>query len=288
MKRKLLTISAVGIGLLLAVSSMQSGTHGTLGNRTGSNGGSDGCSPCHGSSANTATVVKVELLSGSTPVSAYTPGATYTVRLTGQNETNGRPKFGFQLTAANTAGASVGTMNTNGVTGVATRANNTLIEHSQPLDGALTPDNSYLYMREFTWTAPPAGTGTVKFHAVVNAVNGNGNSDANGGDQWNIGQSSNITEAQGSSLKEQNRIAGLEVFPNPAGKELSLVLNTTDYGAYELTIVDLSGRVLQSKVHMHSGSGQSFRTDISSLASGTYLLNIKHNGKEATSKFQKR
>lgn len=287
MKRKLLTISAVGIGLLLTVSSMQSGTHGTLGNRTGSNGGNDGCSPCHGNNSNTATVVKVEILSGSTPVSSYTPGATYTVRLNAQNLTNGRPKFGFQLTAANTGGTSVGTMNTNGVTGVATRANNTLIEHTQPLDGTLNSENNYTYIREFTWTAPPAGTGTVKFHAVVNAVNGNGNSDANGGDQWNIGQSSNITEAQGSSLKEQNRIAGLEVFPNPAGNELGLVLNTTDYGAYELTIVDLSGRILQSKVHMHSGSGQSFRTDISSLASGTYLLHIKHNGKEATSKFQK-
>lgn len=287
MKRKLLTISAVGLGLLLTVSSMQSGTHGTLGNRTGSNGGNDGCSPCHGNNANTATVVKVELLSGSTPVSAYTPGATYTVRLNGQNLTNGRPKFGFQLTAANTAGTSVGTMNANGVTGVATRANNTLIEHTQPQDGTLNSENNYTYIREFTWTAPPAGTGTVKFHAVVNAVNANGNSDANGGDQWNIGQSSNITEAQGSSIKQQNLITGVEVFPNPAGKELNLVLNSTDYGAYELTIVDLSGRVLQSKVHMHSGSGQGFRTDISSLATGTYLLNVKHNGKEVTSKFQK-
>lgn len=287
MKRKLLSISAVGLGLLLAVSSMQSGTHGTLGNRTGSNGNNEGCSPCHGNNANTATVITIELLSGSTPVTSYTPGATYTVRLSGQNQTNARPKFGFQLTAANTAGTSVGSMGANGVAGVATRANNTLIEHTQPLDGTLSPDNNYTYVRSFSWTAPPAGTGTVKFYAVLNAVNGNSSPDANGADQWNKGQSVNISEEPGTSLKQQNLITGLEVFPNPAGKELSLVLHSTDYGAYELTIVDLSGRVLQSKVHMHSGSGQSFRTDISSLASGTYLLHVKHNGKEVTSKFQK-
>ncbi|RYD99365.1 MAG: T9SS type A sorting domain-containing protein [Sphingobacteriales bacterium] len=273
--------------MLLAVSSMQSGTHGTLGNRTGSNGSNDGCNSCHGDNANTATVITIELLSGGTPVTSYTPGATYTVRLNGQNQTNARSKFGFQLTAANNAGTSVGTMATNGVSGVATKANNTLIEHSQPLDGTLSPDNNYTYVREFSWTAPAAGAGTVKFYAVLNAVNGNGTPDANGGDQWNKGQSVNITEEQGSSLKQQNLITGLAVFPNPAGKELSLVLNTTDYGAYEVTIVDLSGRILQSKMHMHSGSGQSFRSDIASLASGTYLLNVKHNGKEVTTKFQK-
>lgn len=287
MKRKLLTISAVSIGMLLAVSSMQSGTHGTLGNRTGSNGNNEGCASCHGNNANTATVISIELLSGGTPVTSYTPGATYTVRLNGQNATNARPKFGFQLTAANTAGTSVGTMGVNGVTGVATRANNTLIEHTQPLDGTLGTDNNYSYVRTFSWTAPAAGTGTVKFYAVLNAVNGNGSPDANGSDQWNKGQSVDITEEQGSSIKQQNRITGLEVFPNPAGNELSLVLNTTDYGAYEVSVIDLAGRVLQSKVHMHAASGQSLRSDISSLAPGTYLINVKHNGKEVTTKFQK-
>lgn len=287
MKRKLLTISAVGIGMLLAASSMQSGTHGTLGNRTGSNGNNEGCATCHGNNANTATVITIELLSGGTPVTTYTPGATYTVRLNGQNATNARPKFGFQLTAANTAGTSVGTMATNGVTGVATRANNTLLEHTQPLEGTLSQDNNYTYVREFSWTAPAAGAGTVKFYAVLNAVNGNSSPDANGVDQWNKGQSASITEATGTSIKQQSGITGLEVFPNPAGNELSLVLNTSDYGAYEVSIIDLSGRMLQSKVHMHSGSGQSFRSDISSLASGTYLLNVKHNGKEVTTKFQK-
>ncbi len=287
MKRKLLTISAVGIGMLLAVSSMQSGTHGTLGNRTGSNGVSDGCNSCHGNNANTATVVNIELLSGGNPVTTYTPGATYTVRLNGQNATNGRPKFGFQLTAANAGGTSVGTLATNGVSGVATRANGTLIEHTQPLEGSLNADNNYTYVKEFLWTAPAAGTGTVKFYAVLNAVNGNGISDANGGDQWNKGQSASITEEQGSSIKQQNGITGLEIFPNPAGNELSIVLHTTDYGAYELSVIDLSGRILQSKVHMHSGSGQRFRSDISSLPSGTYLLNVLHNGKKMTTKFQK-
>lgn len=287
MKRKLLTISSVGICLLLTVSSMQSGTHGTLGNRTGSNGGSDGCNTCHGNNANTATIVNIELLSGGTVVTTYTPGVTYTVRLNAQNATNGRPKFGFQLTAANTGGTSVGTMSANGVQGVATRAGNTLLEHTEPLAGTLSADNNYTYTRDFSWTAPAAGTGTVKFYAVLNAVNGNGNSDDNGGDQWNKGQSASITEQQGSSLKEQNLLAALQVFPNPAGNELNVVLNTGDYGAYELDVMDLSGRTLLSKVHMHSASGQAIKSDISTLASGNYLVKIKHQGKEASLKFQK-
>lgn len=287
MKKRLLTISAISVGMLLAVSSMQSGTHGTLGNRTGSNGNNEGCASCHGNNANTATVITIELLSGGNPVTTYTPGTTYTVRLSGQNATNARPKFGFQLTAANAAGTSVGTMATNGVTGVATRANNTLIEHTQPQDGTLSPDNNYTYVREFNWTAPVAGTGTVKFYAVLNAVNGNGSPDANGSDQWNQGESVTITEAEGTAIKQHNLLKGLEVFPNPAGKELSLVLNTTDYGAYEVSVIDFAGRVLQSKVHMHSGSGQSFKSDITSLAPGIYLINVKHNGKEVTTKFQK-
>ena len=283
MKRKILSFASVGVFLAVVLSSMQTGTHGNLGNRTGSNGGSDGCNSCHGNS-NPATSVMITLLDNGTPVTTYTPGQTYTLRMSGANTTNGRPKFGFQLTAANEAGTSVGSIATNGVNNVATRAGNTLIEHTQPLDGTLENDN-YNYVRDFTWTAPAAGTGNVKFYAVLNAVNGNGNDDSNGNDQWNKGQSGIITEAGGSSIRPVNELKEVKIFPNPGNDILNIQVGSG--GSTEVIVHDINGRTVKPTQHFFAGKEQNYRMDISALPQGTYFVNIKQGHLGSVIKFQK-
>lgn len=287
MKRKILTITAISVSIMLAMSSYQSGTHGSLGNRTGSNGGSDGCNSCHGNSANAATTVNIALLQAGNPVTTYTPGQTYTVRLTGQNTGNARAKFGFQMTAANASGTAVGTMATNGVSGVALRASNTLIEHSQPLDGTLGSPSDYTYTRDFSWTAPAAGTGAVKFFAVLNAVNGNGNDDSNGGDQWNKGQSVSITEVTNTSIPSLEGMAKIQLYPNPSGNELKVDLANAKMGTYDFEIIDISGRSIKHEKHIYSSQGQVMKADISKLKSGQYFLKLNNGESQTTLKFQK-
>src|ERR1700722_18150760 len=65
-----------------------------LGNPTGCYGGSG----CHSSSATAGIAVVLELDStGGVPTTHYTGGLTYTVKITGTNNTgNNLPKYGFQ------------------------------------------------------------------------------------------------------------------------------------------------------------------------------------------------
>src|SRR5690606_1357028 len=105
--------------------------------------------------------------------------------------TNANPKFGFQLTCgpATASSTTLGTFDNTGVTGTSLRSSNKFVEHSTPLDGAVSGGTAS-YERTFKWTAPVSGSGNVKFYAVVNGVNGNGNEDA--GDNWNFGTSGEI------------------------------------------------------------------------------------------------
>lgn len=285
MKKKLLSIASVGVLATIVLSSYQGGTHNALGNRTQSQGGSTGCFNCHGNQ-NSATTVTLTLMDGSTEVTEYEPGKTYYIIMAGSNSNTTQGKYGFQLTCANAGGAAAGTFNTNGITGVAARANNTFLEHSTPLTGNSIGSAGFEYGSQLLkWTAPAAGTGTVKFYAVLNAVNGNNSSDA--GDQWNFGASANITERTTTAVKSINQLKGVTLFPNPSNGAVIVELGNTTPGKYTFQLTDMTGRVLQSSEALLGSGTNQHKADVSALGTGIYLMKVTNGQQETTMKFHK-
>ncbi len=198
MKRNYLLIiflAAVGYVTLTANhlgAANQSGIDG-IGAETGL-GNSAGCS-CHGNSATTGIVVTMELDSAGVPVTSYVAGMTYRVKISGVNNTSSTlPKFGFQVGCIQ--GSTAVSTPTNAGTWITTNLpTNTqyspaqagsyvvnLVEQSNRIVATSgTGGNGTTYEDTLDWVAPAAGTGTISFWGVLNAVNGSGSS----GDSWN-------------------------------------------------------------------------------------------------------
>lgn len=132
------------------------------------------CTNCHSAGTSYAATLSIELLDGTTPVTSYTAGNSYTLRITrSANATYNAmvdAGFGFQLTCATGAGYTNnddwGTLPSN--TADIFTAGRNYIEHSQKLSKTIT-------QLDFPWTAPTSATaGDAKFYIALNTVNGDG------------------------------------------------------------------------------------------------------------------
>ena len=126
------------------------------------------CNGCH-FGGSFAPSVSVSLLSGSTTVTSYTAGNSYTVHIT-MTAGSGTPSgYGFQVTCAMASNYSNinnwGTLPSN--TQNISLSSRNYVEQSNTLSSGTV---------NIPWTAPTAGTGTVKFYLAGNIVNGD-NSD---------------------------------------------------------------------------------------------------------------
>lgn len=138
------------------------------------------CNNCH-FGGSWSPSVSLQLYSGATPVSVYTPGASYTLRIT-RTASAALPAsggFGFQLTCAtgpgNTNYNNWGTLPAN-TTNIFLSGHN-YIEHVTKLSKTISQIN-------IPWTAPPsAAAGTVDFWIALNTVDGS--TDAKGDDVVN-------------------------------------------------------------------------------------------------------
>lgn len=252
--------------------SYQNGTHGNLGNRTGSNGTTTGCVTCHGNSS-AATAVSLRLLKDGSPVASYTPGETYDVELTATNA-NANPKFGFQLTCgtATPSSTTLGTFDNSGISGTALRMSDRLVEHTTPLDGEVS-GGSATYQRTFKWIAPAAGAGAVKFYAVVNGVNGNGQEEP--GDNWNLGASEVVSETPVAGVNDLKAALPVKVYPNPAQHTLRIELGNKGLEGYSVSVTDVTGKTMLSTL-IHSAEPVKV-LDIAELPAGYYNLHL-HKG----------
>lgn len=124
------------------------------------------CSRCH-SGGNFGGSISTQLLDGtSTPVTQYTPGQSYTFRIT-MNHTIGTPKFGFQTTAATVSGSL--NQNSWGVPPLQTQ--NQLLSGRNYLEQSTALTSGVISL---PWTAPAAGKGSIIFYTSGNLVNGTG------------------------------------------------------------------------------------------------------------------
>ncbi len=186
MKKKVILLPFVGLLFCLVLSGYRSGP-GLVGGIEGTGAsGLPGCS-CHNATATPAIAVTIQLLSGGSPVTYYFGGDSYTVRISGLQTSSALslPKFGFQLAAVKSL-TSIGVGAFTAITGthLSTISTITLAEQSAAMTGVGGGGMGTTYTVDIPWTAPPAGTGLVSIHGVINAVNGNGMAES--GDKWNV------------------------------------------------------------------------------------------------------
>jgi len=202
-------------------------------------GNSAGCGQgCH--TLGTTTTISIELDSAGVPTTQYVGGMTYTVKLTGKNtSTTSLPKFGFQIgcivgsAAATTpvnAGSWVAPYPTK-TTYVAPKAGKFvvgIIEQTSAITATSgTGGNGTTYVETFNWKAPVAGTGTISFWAVLNAVNGNNNDT---GDKYNTGHVSITELVPTAPLKATTTVVNVKCNGDKTGSATAAVSGgTTPY-----------------------------------------------------------
>jgi hypothetical protein len=246
MKRKILTgVFLSALGILLMNSSNGAGASQNA-DRTGSPVANGNCNGCHSGGTVTPTVT-VGLFDGLLPVTSYTPGKTYTLRIIVLGL--GYPRYGFQTVALSSGNANAGTI-TAGSTGTRAITINGRIygEHT-------SPSNTGSF--DLSWKAPAAGTGTVNFYtAGLGAANPSGDN----GDKANTNTLA-ISEASGTAITTQEN-ENLSFGPNPVEKELHF------YGSAlrGIKVYNLQGQLQK----MFSGLHKCL--NLSNLAPGYYLL----------------
>jgi len=80
---------------------------------------------------------------------------------------------------------------------------------------------------------------------------------------------------------DEQALANVNVYPNPASEYLNIGLDQDDADQYELKIWDLSGKMVYSDVSTNK------RIDISNFQTGIYHLTISGKGNTHTIKFIK-
>jgi Secretion system C-terminal sorting domain/Bacterial Ig-like domain (group 2) len=199
MKKGLILLPLAAVIMYYVLSSSSSGP--SL-NGTGATGVA-GCS-CHSPSHSTGIAVTITLDSAGIPITSYTPGNTYTVKITGTNNSYaGLGHFGFQMTAVKASGAGTGSATYTGslaTSGLPTGCWNTtfagihVVEHNTSLLATTGAGGiGTTYSESIQWTAPAAGTGNVVLYGVINAVNGDGSASAL--DHWNTAAPDTIHES---------------------------------------------------------------------------------------------
>lgn len=270
MKKKYLLFAAFAGITSLTLSSYSNGPiAGGAGNRTGSAGSQANCSVsgCHAANS-AATVINIILqdpTSPLTPVTAYVPGRTYTVVFGASNSAAGLSRFGFQFSAVRSAATSTqaGTFAVGSTADIIARTVSglSIIEHTTPIAAT----NPGLYGVTFSWTAPAAGTGTVKFFGIANVVNFNGTVS---GDAPNAG-SKELPEST-VGVQQVKQTLAIKAYPSPVTQTLQLEISDAGTKAYTAGIFDVTGR----KVQQTTISGDKVSLDVSSLVSGHYIMYV--------------
>ncbi len=202
MKKKLILFPVVCALLYVLLTSYSEGpAYMGLGDLTGATGTASCASgPCHGFSATASTTVTVTLLnSSSVPVTTYTAGGTYTIKISGTNTSTtvtNLSKFGFQVSAVKVVSGTTSDAGSFGTaptgTHVKTPSGGLTVSIWEHYNGggsaAITATTGSggtgtTYTETIPWTAPSSGTGCITIYGILNAVNANGSQDP--GDLWN-------------------------------------------------------------------------------------------------------
>ena len=270
----------------LAYVTLSSNSAGYPANRTGSDGNTatTGCggAGCHGSASTSGIsgTILFDSAGTGTMVTSYKPGVTYIIRFGAANTVIGStlPKFGFQVsTVSATTNLQAGRF------GAPLPGSDTvlfggrlILTHTTPWASSGTGGLGSVDSTHISWTAPAAGTGTVKVYAVINAVD-NDNS-ATASDKWNSITASITEQVDHTGVGAIANGVSIVAFPNPASANLSLQLNNAQAGTYNVLVYDMSGKVMATQsVDVACNSSVSV-IDMHSFAAGMYHVAVEKDG----------
>lgn len=265
------------MGYFVLSSNSSGPAHGSGGNRTGAQGSTANCggSGCHGTGTSTTVTITVD--SGTTAVTHYKLGTTYTIKIHGVN-TSSLPKFGFEFAAVSGAGASQAQAGTFPAPAAPIFADAlsglTFIEQGSTLTGS--PAGTY--DESFQWTAPTTNVGNITLYCTLNAVNGNGGADASD----ISGNTSVVLSPVTTSVASMDNIISITAFPNPTINTLNLQLDNAQAGSYALQVFNLNGSSVMNQELRVNGSAHTATINTSNWATGVYSLTIANGDSRKT------
>lgn len=86
----------------------------------------------------------------------------------------------------------------------------------------------------------------------------------------NVGE---VTNADENELK-----TSFSFYPNPTSSEIEVLMENEDLGTVEVRIVDLLGKVHKSQLFRKEERLVKYRMNLENLSSGTYIIQVVHNG----------
>lgn len=226
-------------------------------------------SGCHsGGTQSTRTTVLLYDVNTAMTVTSYKPGVQYDGVVTITAGT----RYGFQMTcltsSSNVAAGTFATSMAN--TALGSKAGRNYIESN-----AIGSTGVYT----FKWTAPAAGTGSVKFYACGNALDASGNSSGDKATTASFTLSENTTTGV-----DNNQLAGAKITPNPVLSVFNFQLPISLEPEATVEIRNLAGQVI---VRLDAAAVQAGGIQGNHLTSGLYFANIKNAGQTAVIPFIK-
>ena len=232
--------------------------------------GESSCVSCHsGNTQSGASVNTMTFLSGTTPVTHYTPGSTYNVGLTMSPNPTRR---GFQAVAMNSSNAVVGTVGA--LVGARIVSNRAM--HSSDSDVAWT----------WTWTAPSTDVGNVTFYVASMAAGGSTNQT---GDVVYLSQ--HVLSSSAGLTEEVKNKYNFSAGYSSANNSVVIDFNSLVSGDMYFNLVDLNGRsVFTYKMGTASiGANKEQIALPEDLKNGMYVVNmfVNNNAMEQKIMIQK-
>jgi hypothetical protein len=172
--RVIYTIFAALLVGALFLGSSSGPINGGAGVRTGAP--SEGvCTNCHGGGSFSATI-SIQMLDGSNPITTYTPGQSYTLRV---EVGGGGGCYGAQATVlTNSSNTTAGVLSAPNIgTSIRASGGRTYIEHNTRSSTGVFTAN---------WVAPATGTGSVTIYAAGIACNGTGGTNGDSGNNGSL------------------------------------------------------------------------------------------------------
>ena len=126
-----------------------------------------------------------------------------------------------------------------------------------------------------TWTATTWYTSKQYTLKVIATDNNNNSSNS----------SVNFTVTSGNSVNEVVSVNNVTVFPNPSTDNMNVSVELAKGGQATIVVTDLAGRTIYTSVQSMNAGKNVSSVNVSSLAAGSYLLNVSVNGENINKTF---